>query len=115
VIAYWPLTPTFVEKVGKAAGETLMDETKNITGATVSSALITTAGEYAYGPQMAEEEQRLGGVEPTVADMFSLESSPVAMASQTPIGPLQVLDTYQPTSSWAQQFDYFNTQGRAVA
>jgi hypothetical protein len=108
-------TPTFVEKVGKAAGETLMDKTKNITGATVSSALITTAGEYAYGPQMAEEEQRLGGVEPTIFDMFSLESSPVAMASQTPIGPLQVLDTYQPTSSWAQQFDYFNTQGRATA
>jgi hypothetical protein len=37
------------------------------------------------------------------------------MASQTPIGPLQVPDTYQPTSSWAQQFDYFNTQGRATA
>jgi hypothetical protein len=107
--------PTFVEKVGKAAGETLMDKTKDITGAKVSSALITTAGEYAYGPQMAEEEQRQGGVEPTIFEMFSLESSPVAMASQTPIGPLQVLDTYQPTSSWAQQFDFFNTQGRATA
>jgi hypothetical protein len=107
--------PTFVEKVGKAAGETLMDKTKNITGAKVGSALITTAGEYAYGPQMAEEEQRLGGVEPTIFDMFSLESSPVAMASQTPIGPLQFQGIYQPTSSWAQQFDFFNTQGRATA
>ena len=115
LLAPTPTKPTFVKRVGEVAGETLMDKTKDITGATVSSALITTAGEYAYGPQMAEEEQRLGGVEPTIFDMFSLESSPVAMASQTPIGPLQVLDTYQPTSSWAQQFDFFNTQGRATA
>jgi hypothetical protein len=107
-------TPTFVEKVKKAAGEKLMDETQNITGDTVSSALITTAGEYAFRDKIAEEEEQDRG-EIIVADIFSLESSPVAMASQTPIGPLQVLDTYQPTSSWAQQFDYFNTQGRAVA
>ena len=105
--------PTFVERVGEAAGETLMDKTKDITGAKVSSALITTAGEYAYGDKIAEEEQDRGEI--IVADIFSLESSPVASAAQTPIGPLQVPDTYQPTSSWAQQFDYFNTQGRAVA
>ena len=105
--------PTFVERVGEAAGETLMDKTKDITGAKVSSALITTAGEYAYGDKIAEEEQDRGEI--IVADIFSLESSPVASAAQTPIGPLQVPDTYQRTSSWAQQFDYFNTQGRAVA
>ena len=106
-------TPTFVKRVGEAAGETLMDKTKDITGAKVSSALITTAGEYAYGDKIAEEEQDRGEI--IVADIFSLESSPVASAAQTPIGPLQVPDTYQRTSSWAQQFDYFNTQGRAVA
>ena len=108
-------TPTFVEKVKKAAGETLMDETENITGDTVSSALITTAGEYAFGAKIAEEEQGQDRGEIIVADIFSLESSPVDIAAQTPIVPLQVPDTYQRTSSWAQQFDYFNTQGRAVA
>ena len=108
-------TPTFVEKVKKAAGETLMDETENITGDTVSSALITTAGEYAFGAKIAEEEQGQDRGEIIVADIFSLESSPVAMASQTPIGPLQFQGIYQPTSSWAQQFDFFNTQGRATA
>jgi hypothetical protein len=53
-------TPTFVEKVKKAAGETLMDETQNITGDTVSSALITTAGEYAFKAKIAEEEEQIG-------------------------------------------------------
>ena len=107
--------PTFVEQVGEAAGKKLMDETQNITGDTVSSALITTAGEYAFRAKIAEEEQRQDRGEIIVADIFSLESSPVSIAAQTPIVPLQVPDTYQQTSSWAQQFDYFNTQGRAVA
>jgi len=102
--------PSLLSKVG----ETIVKNTEDITAKKVGSSLIATIGESASGSQ-TEEEQRQGGVEATVYEMFSLGSSPVAVAAQTPIMPLQVPDTYQQISDWAQQFAYFNTQGRAVA